>query len=346
MGIILSSRRLPLVACLLLVVACASPWPRAPAGADVLGAGEHLYVWDAGWLQPADGAEHPGPTHGEIVVASDGTLVISSDTERAICRYAPDGSFLGSWGAEFANGVHGMVLAVEDGRDVLYFAHFNRHEVVKATLDGEILWRRGAPQEPGLYEDPNSFRPTDVAVADGTDVYVADGYGLGWIHRLDRADGRWLASWGGRGSEPGRFATPHGIHVDTRFVDDGVEPTVLVADRENHRLQRFDLDGNLLDIVEGMLRRPCKVQQWGDSLVIPDLAGRVTVLGADDSLVTQLGDQPDEALRAQYAVSPANWEDGVFLSPHSAAWDATGNLYVMDWNQWGRVNRLMRVRAP
>ena len=57
-----------------------------------------------------------------------------------------------------------------------------------------------------------------------------------------------------------------------------------------------------------------------EDLVIPDLAGRVTI-----------------------GVPREQRVDGLFLAPHSATWDAEGNLYVMDWNALGRVNKLRRV---
>ena len=127
--------------------------------------------------------------------------------------------------------------------------------------------------------------------------------------------------------------------VDTR----GAEPELIVADRENHRLQRFDRQGQLLGVVEGMLRRPCKIQQRGEYLVIPDLAGRVTILDGDNQLVTHLGDNPDVAKRADNGVPPDEWVDGEFIAPHSAVWDQDGNLYVMDWNRHGRITKLRRL---
>ena len=92
-----------------------------------------------------------------------------------------------------------------------------------------------------------------------------------------------------------------------------------------------------------MLRRPCKIQQHGEFLVVPDLAGRVTILDGDNQLVTQLGDNPDPSLRAVNGVPRESWVDGEFLAPHSAAWDAHGNLYVMDWNALGRITKLRRI---
>ncbi|MBL8898253.1 MAG: 6-bladed beta-propeller, partial [Planctomycetes bacterium] len=38
-------------------------------------------------------------------------------------------------------------------------------------------------------------------------------------------------------------------------------------------------------------------------------------------------------------------QPGIFLSPHGAHWDQHGDLYVMDWNFLGRVNKLRRVQG-
>jgi hypothetical protein len=88
------------------------------------------------------------------------------------------------------------------------------------------------------------------------------------------------------------------------------------------------------------------MQERDGYLVVPDLAGRVTILDRENKLVCHLGDQPDESLRAQNGVPREKWKDGVFISPHSAHWDKQGNLYVMDWNYLGRVNKLQRVSPP
>ena len=144
---------------------------------------------------------------------------------------------------------------------------------------------------------------------------------------------------GDQGSAPGQFQTPHGVFIDTRKNP----PVLLVADRENGRLQIFDLDGKLIDMVTGILRRPCGIHLQGDDLVIPDLDGRVTILDKDNKLVTHLGENPNAQLRANNGVDRNQWQDGLFLAPHSARWDDDGNLYVMDWNFRGRVTKLRRI---
>jgi glucose/arabinose dehydrogenase len=232
-----------------------------------------------------------------------------------------------------------MALAEEAGRQVLYAAHTGRGEVLALTLDGEVLWRVGWPETSGLYAGAGEYRPTSVAVAPDGGFFVADGYGKSWIHRYD-AGRSWVRAFGGPGSEPGKLATPHGIWVDTR----GERPLLLVADRENRRIQRFDLEGEFVDVLATDLERPCHMHPWGDDLAVPELAGGVAILDAQGSLVTRLGANPDPALRAQNGVGRERWAAGELLSPHCATFDASGNLYVLDWNAHGRVSKLVRAR--
>lgn len=150
-----------------------------------------------------------------------------------------------------------------------------------------------------------------------------------------------MQSWNGREGAAGAFIEPHGVGIDAR----GAEPRVVVADRGNHRLQLFTLDGKYVDVVTEDLRRPSKVVTNGKDLMIVDLQGRVTIFDVAYKVVAQLGDNSVPELRGTFPVPPAKWKAGEFISPHGAAWDSHGNLYVEDWNQWGRVTKLRRVQS-
>lgn len=315
--------------------------PTAPAtgGADadvVVGVGEHRYRWDAQWpkLPPEVTL---GNTHGNVVVDAAGLVYFNTDSEHAIVVVRPDGTFVRSMGAEWKGGLHGMTLVREGEAEFLYVVHLGRHCAAKLTLTGEVVWTLPWPQESGLYEHEGQFKPTAIAVRPDGGFYVADGYGKSWVHEYTR-ERVWLRAFGGHGKEPGEMRTPHGLWLDA----DGDVPRLVVADRENGRLQRYALTGELIDVVQAELRRPCSLARRGALYAVADLTGRVTLVDAErGALVAHLAEQPDPAKRAQNGVPRADWRAGELLSPHGVAFGLDGALYVQDWNALGRVTRLV-----
>jgi len=93
---------------------------------------------------------------------------------------------------------------------------------------------RGVPGQ-GIAGD-NFNRPTDVAWDAAGNIFVSDAYTNARIVKLDKS-GRFLKTWGSRGSGRGQFEMPNSIAVDA-------QGNVYVADLGNQRIQIFDNDGN------------------------------------------------------------------------------------------------------
>lgn len=331
--------KLTLLPIALAVPLCALGLRRAEDPKPIaLGSGAQSYRWVSNWAKLPDGLQ-TGNTHGNIVVDAKGLIYANTDTAAAVLVFDAEGRFQRQFGKEWAGGLHGMCLARDGERESIWIAHTARHEVARISLEGELLQSIEWPQASGKYEKQEQYNPTAVALAPDGALFVGDGYGRSWVHKYD-AQGHYLASFGGPGSEPGQMNCPHGLGLDLR----GAQPLLIVCDRENHRLQRFDLDGKLVDVIDKELRRPCTVQQQGEFLLIADLAGRVTILDGKNQLVCHLGDQPDPAKRANNGVPREQWLDGEFVAPHCARWDAKGDLYVMDWLAQGRLTKLARQR--
>ena len=97
--------------------------------------------------------------------------------------------------------------------------------------------RRPAGSNTGAGAPGDSFRrPTDVAWDSAGNIFVADGYDNSRVAKFDK-DGKYIKSWGQRGTEPGEFHTV-ALHRDD------AKDNVYVGDRENKRIQVFDNDGN------------------------------------------------------------------------------------------------------
>jgi hypothetical protein len=79
---------------------------------------------------------------------------------------------------------------------------------------------------------------TDIAFAPNGNLFVADGYRNARIIEFT-PQGKKLRQWGSAGTGPGQFNIPHSIQID----EDGV---IYVSDRENGRIERFDLAGKYL----------------------------------------------------------------------------------------------------
>ena len=76
---------------------------------------------------------------------------------------------------------------------------------------------------------------TDVAFAPNGNIFIADGYRNARILEYT-PQGKKVREWGAAGTGPGQFRLPHSIQVSPNG-------DVYVADRENGRIQRFDLEG-------------------------------------------------------------------------------------------------------
>ena len=306
------------------------------------GSGDNTYESIPNWCQIPGGKPTLGATHGGIVYDKQGQIYFSMDAgPHGILVYTPEGKFVRGI-APGITAIHGLAIRDEGGEEFLYAAHLGGRRGLKLKLDGTTVWEIGFDKvkESGKYEKKEQFSPTAIAVGPDGAVYIADGYGQNWIHQFDK-DQKYVRSFGGNGTEPGKFKTCHGLALDTR----GEKPLLLVADRENRRLQHFDLDGKFVAVVTENLRRPCSLSFHGDRVAIAELEARVTILDGQNKQVAHLGDNPKKEHWANFNVPPAEWQVGIFTAPHGVSFDKDGNVYVMDWNASGRVSKLKHVEG-
>ncbi|MDE1156540.1 MAG: hypothetical protein PW735_12540 [Acidobacteriaceae bacterium] len=166
----------------------------------------------------------------------------------AVVELTPEGALVRAWGEEIADA---HMLACDPATGHVLVVDRDAHEIVRYSVNGERLGALGRRHCPG---EPFSH-PTDIACMPGGELVVADGYGNARVH-IFSADGVLLRSIGAVGTAPGEFLSPHSVCAlgADRFV---------VADRENHRLQVFTLEGELKAVWDGFFR-PQSV--WTDGI--------------------------------------------------------------------------------
>src|SRR6202162_2794313 len=160
-----------------------------------------------------------------------------------ILKFDASGKLVKSFGAGmfiFPHGLHvdraGNVWVTDGlGRDG------KGHQVFKFSPDGKLLITLGKAGIAG--SGPDEFNaPSAVYVAPNGNIFVADGHGGDTNARIVKfsADGKFIKTWGKKGSAPGEFNIPHTLAMDSRG-------RLFVGDRNNNRIQIFDQDGKYID---------------------------------------------------------------------------------------------------
>jgi hypothetical protein len=121
--------------------------------------------------------------------------------------------------------------------------------VIKFSPKGEKLLEidAGGLPEPAVSTFGGAFRgATDIAFAPKGRIFISDGYANARILEY-AADGKKVREWGSAGPGPGQFYLPHSLVVDENNI-------LYVADRENGRIEKFDLNGKFLGEIPNLGR--------------------------------------------------------------------------------------------
>lgn len=322
---------------------CAHSIPGQPVGeilngSLIVGNAAESYQFVPSWGMLPDG-QVVGPTHGGVAVDPlTGFVYVSIKSKHSILVYQANGRFLKAIAPE-CSGFHALDFLVRDGQSALYGAQLKgaHSRICKLDTSGKILLEISAKSNPNLAGGWRGL--TSVAVAPDGTIFCSMGYGSNLIHKFSR-NGEHLLSFGVKGAgDAVRTKTCHGLKVDTRF-----EPArLLVSDRENRRIFHTSLDGVWIGEVASNLRRPCAISIYNDMCAIAELEGRVTLLDKQGVTIAHLGDNPVEEQRANFKVRPNSINETVFTAPHDLSFEVEGNLYVQDWNKYGRVSKLTRM---
>ena len=162
-------------------------------------------------------------------------------------EFDPTGKFV----REIGKDSYGFMFAGQvriDPADNIWVVDQMTEMVMKFNPQGRLLMLLGRkaenvsvparePKNDGAGRPQDLFsRPTDVAWDAAGNIFVADGLGNARIAKFDK-DGKFIKSWGKRGTANGEFSVIRSIAVDA-------QGNVYASDTGNKRVQVFDNDGN------------------------------------------------------------------------------------------------------
>ena len=161
-----------------------------------------------------------------------------------ILEFDPSGKLLTSFGAGMFVFPHGITVDQEgnvwvtdgDGKDG------KGHQVFEFSSNGKLLLALGKAGVAGRHGSTRSTGPRLWPSRPNGDIFVADGHGGESNARIVKfaKGGKFLMTWGKKGSAPGEFDIPHALAFDS-------QGRLFVADRGNNRIQIFDQNGKFID---------------------------------------------------------------------------------------------------
>lgn len=298
----------------------------------VYGHNNMRYRMDAKWgvLNPV---KHPVNDCHEMVQDSKGRiLLLTNETKNNVLVYNKSGKLLSSWGSRFP-GAHGLSIQYNGKDDHLFITDTAKHQVYKTTLDGKILLTIDYPKDTGKYSKAEEFVPTETAVLDNGEFYIADGYGQQYVMHYD-AEGRLKNLFGGRGGGSENLDNAHGVVVDRRQTPF----TLLITDRQRNCFKRFSLDGKLLEVIQlpgACVCRPVihKKNLYAAVLRSPSMqeagSGFITILDGGNKVVSNIGGS--EPVYIDNGLQPMHQTEKILVHPHDVCVDDDENLYVAQW---------------
>ncbi len=235
-----------------------------------------------------------------VAVNSKGHIYVFHRGKHPLMEFDANGKFLRSIADDLFVTAHTVRV---DADDNIWTTDVGAHMVLKLRSVGRM-------RTPG--DDVLHFnQPTDVAFDREGNIFVADGEGNSRVLKFNKF-GNVLLGWGMKGGGPGQFDLPHSIAIDGDLV--------YVGDRENARIQIFDLEGHYLR--EWKLGHPFGLFITPDHFIYMSdaIAGRILKINRDGKPVGVLdGPAPDQ---------------GRHFDPHSLAVDKDNSIFTAEVMPW------------
>jgi len=301
-----------------------------------------------------------------VTVLNDPPDAASGVAAPAVIQFSPDGRFLRGWGGPFVapsgNAVYdwpvqehgiavdsrGNVWICGNGRDPA--KGLDDNQCLKFTGDGKFLLQIGrSGRSMGSLDTANLNHPSQPVYWPATnELFVSDGYVNRRIIVFDADTGAFKRMWGAYGEKPDdkaprtrnydppprQFNLLHGLVI-------AADGTLYAADRNNNRIQAFNLEGKFLK--ENFVAPQTPLTGLGTvfSLALSaDPGERFLYVAEGHNQKVRVLDRQSlkEILGSELGhVGPY---PGQFAGLHVIATDGQGNLYTGD----GRDGRVQKFR--
>ncbi|WP_339114870.1 peptidase [Thioclava sp. GXIMD2076] len=255
-------------------------------------------------------------TVSDVAGAPDGSICLLTRRDPRVSAPADcvhvldrDGALLRSWGAGRITDAHKIAI---DPQSRVWVVDRDAHEVVVFDMQGQELMAIGQRHGPG---QPFNH-PTDVAFLSDGGFVVTDGYAGAQVHVFG-PEGERIRAFGSLGRPPGQFIVPHGVAVLSG-------DRIVVADRENDRVQIFSREGEVLGVFD-VFCRPMDV--------FVDAQDTIFVTDAIPTL-TRINDRGEVLGRGR----------GSLNGPHGFSEGRSGEILLAETNP-SRLSRLIPLRA-
>ena len=251
----------------------------------------------------------------DVAFDSKGHLFVLSRGAQPITEFDENGKFVRSFGDGLFTRSHGLRID-KDGN--IWATDVGAHTVMKISPKGEVLLTLGTKGKAGEWNEAAQTRlfnePNDIVFSPNGDFFVTQGHTPGpgrgdpRVLKFDK-NGNFIKTWGGKGTEPGKFDVAHGIAIDARGL-------LWVTDRENQRIQIFDQDGKYIREIK-YAGLPCSLDIGSQYIyMVNGFAGQVVKLDLDGKVLAAAG-------------KPGNGV-GEFGEAHFVAVSPRGEIYVAD----------------
>jgi|TARA_B110000914_G_scaffold132444_1_gene115737 peptidylamidoglycolate lyase len=300
---------------------------------DPIGHGDFKFEINKNWGVQNSNTYPIDHCHEMVIDSKNRIILTTTHAKNNILIYDRSGKVLDSWTLNYP-GAHGLSIVDQGGEEFLFITDPDSNRVCKTTLKGEKLLELSYPKEIKAYTSASQFKPTEIAIAENGDFYVADGYGLDYIIQYDNK-GNYVHHFGGHGEGNDLFDCCHGITIDSR---DKSNPTLLISSRSKNEFKRFSLDGKWIETIKLPGCYVCRPVIKGEYLLFAVIVtkdwgvydGMLAVLDNNNKVVSFPGGSFPSYLD-QTLVKP-EYDQVSFRNPHDVCVDDDWNLYVPQWN--------------